>query len=272
MLARTWNESILGIPTLVKLGYGGVPKEATGGDDTKTVSSWGMDEQQEVQPVRGTATEDEEYQTADEMDADEDTDDDSSTVVLPEVKSLEIRPRQSWKESFEMIEGLEEMRAEDNKNITDKNSKAKRDFPTQVSDVDCYEGASPKSNYGSHKFFLKRRNVGREKVQRLLEASVEDEFDTVVTSGLSVSAQANVSTSRATSLGGISEVSRWRDDSSDDASLTALLNVSENVPRPTYAEYHSRKSHAAEQVDKTNAPRGKKKRRIFFHEIEHADS
>ena len=65
-LARTWNESILGIPTLVKLGYGGIGETVTG-DDTKTVSSWGMDEHQDAEP--GTV-EEEEYHTADEMDDD----------------------------------------------------------------------------------------------------------------------------------------------------------------------------------------------------------
>lgn len=269
MLARTWNESILGIPTLVKLGYGGVPQEATGGDDTKTVSSWGMDEQQEFPSRRGMTTEEEEYHTADEMDEDDDTDDDSSTVVLPEVKSLEIRPRQSWKESFEMIEGLEEMRAEDNTN-NKKNSKSKRDFPTQVSDVDCYEGAPSETNHSPQKRFLKRRNAGREKVQRLLGAISEDGMDTAVTTGLSVSA--NVRNSKATSSEDVSEPSRWQDDSSDDASLPTFLKLFGNVPRTTYAEYHARKSHASVQVEKTKVTHSKKKRRIFFHEIEHADS
>jgi len=153
-LARTWNEEILYVPILARIGYGGVRAtgEATGrivdDIDNKTVSDFGMDERDEEEEreaalarkdllrvrrhvaadvataIGASASETgaEEYHTADEIDDEDDEDEETDRYNIKKinpmvvgkskghVQPLEIRPRDSWKADFELVD---EIRDED---------------------------------------------------------------------------------------------------------------------------------------------------------------
>ena len=190
-LIRTWNDVILGIPTLVKLGYGGIRVEENQGatDDAKSVSSWGMEEVAEGEPANmyrdgqyagssdaAEGGEEEEYHTADEMDNRDDpiTSNEKATMGLSEVTSLEIRPRQSWRESFEMIEDSEDEERCLDQTPRNENKKKRRkqekDLRLQLSDLEVsLEWSSQNSSLNRQ--LRRRRRVRQEKMRKLVESN-----------------------------------------------------------------------------------------------------
>jgi hypothetical protein len=272
-LARTWNESILGIPTLVKLGYGGIHETVTG-DDTKTVSSWGMDEQ-------------EEYHTADEMDAEDSTeemftdDDDDEhranegAMPLREFRPLQIRPRQTWRESFEMIDGLQEINAE---------GKAKDESadPARLTGTDSdytIDYTTPRIEMQA-KFKLGiRRRLRQAKLRKLLEGSDDDEPTQPRPTHKSRPQQptedmANGSDSAATrvaidgaSINASKDASNTCREESLDENLPPYLKEKGDFRLPTYAEHKERTSLSPGALNDVVIMPRKKRRRFFFHTI-----
>jgi hypothetical protein len=177
-LARIWSESMLGIPTLIHLQYGGLSTETfdpmtlvgpiVATDDTKSISSWGMDDDDDdddddctdeemntkvvnnrsrktiqkrkqrksekpriittrIPPintkklkVRPVVASDKQqlsrYKNSNVKNHNNDDDDDATVLEeentavakMTTIPPMQIRPREHWKESFEIMDGLNE--------------------------------------------------------------------------------------------------------------------------------------------------------------------
>eukprot|EP00546_Thalassionema_frauenfeldii_P014976 CAMPEP_0178912658 /NCGR_PEP_ID=MMETSP0786-20121207/10396_1 /TAXON_ID=186022 /ORGANISM="Thalassionema frauenfeldii, Strain CCMP 1798" /LENGTH=520 /DNA_ID=CAMNT_0020585287 /DNA_START=288 /DNA_END=1851 /DNA_ORIENTATION=+ len=125
-LARTWNDSILGIPVLARCGYH-YQSEMHDMEDAKTLSSFGMEEEREDDTSTADAADESDYHTAEELLEDNgsiSTTASSVAVVLNKEQRLQVRPRQSWKEDFTMFENIQR----DLKNSTQLNNTENNDL------------------------------------------------------------------------------------------------------------------------------------------------
>mmetsp|Transcript_30146 Transcript_30146/g.45969 ORF Transcript_30146/g.45969 Transcript_30146/m.45969 type:complete len:781 (-) Transcript_30146:69-2411(-) len=127
-LARTWNDSILGIPVLARCGYH-YQAETEDMEDTKTLSSFGMEEERDEDTSTADAADESDYHTAEELVEDNrsiSTAASSVAVVLNKEQRLQVRPRQSWREDFTMIEDIQkDLKNDSQMNIGGKDDPAK---------------------------------------------------------------------------------------------------------------------------------------------------
>ena len=136
-LLRYWSEAVLQVPTLVQLGYGssssnssslfrsklssGLNREQSNAD-AQSVSSWGMDEQEEAENRKMV------------NDKDDDDDDDpsdgyhtateelepSSSSPGNSVAGMRIEPRQPWQQDFAALDNLDPQSTPLVKNVSQK--------------------------------------------------------------------------------------------------------------------------------------------------------